>query len=209
MIKIMINTPKGGVGKTTTATNIALLLASRGHRVLAVDLAGGLLMSQALAKTPEFAAGTSNKVDSREAERVPDRFPGSSNFDYAVIDTDDSYTVFADLLKGSQSGWRVVSPVNPLDDVGLERVPHELRSVSLGTYLSPNGPEIKVFANMAYRGSVEEGAAILREALSSKGIERLMLTAALPYASTTDAPIRLGDAAYNAALNELLAEIGI
>ncbi|EIK51145.1 hypothetical protein YO5_14470 [Stutzerimonas stutzeri TS44] len=209
MIKIMINTPKGGVGKTTTATNIALFLAKRGQRVLAVDLAGGLLMSYALAQTPEFAAGTGNKIDSREAERVPTRFPGSSNFDYAVIDTDDSYTVFEDLLRGDQSGWRVISPINPLDQVGLIRIPHELRAVSVGTYLSPNGPKIKVFANMAYSGDAAEGAASLRNALSKEGIEVLMLTTTVPYAPTTSAPIRLGDTAYNNALSNLLAEIGI
>lgn len=209
MIKIMVNTPKGGVGKTTTATNIALLLARRGQRVLAVDLAGGLLMSQALAQTPEFAAGTDNRIDAKETERVPTRFPGSSNFDYAVIDTDDSYTVFEDLLKGDQSGWRVISPINPLDQVGLIRIPHELRAVSLGAYLSPNGPKMKVFANMAYPGDVAEGATSLRKALSNEGIEGLMLTTAVPYAPTTSAPIQLNDGAYNAALNKLLAEIGI
>lgn len=209
MIKIMINTPKGGVGKTTTATNIALLLARRGCRVLVLDFAGGLLMSQALARTPEFAATTGNKIELKEAERIPNRFPGSSDFDFAVIDTDDSYTVFEDLLKANQSGWRVISPINPLDEVGLVRIPHELRSVSVAAFLSPDGPKIKVFANMAYPGNSASGAASLRKVLSDEGIEGLMLGTVVPYANTINPLIRLSDAEYAASLNKLLAEIGV
>jgi cellulose biosynthesis protein BcsQ len=55
-------------GKTTTATNLALLLARMGRRVLAVDLAGGQLMAKALLALPEFANHSGNKVESREAD---------------------------------------------------------------------------------------------------------------------------------------------
>ena len=35
---IGFTSPKGGVGKTTLAANVAALLAARGHKVLALDL---------------------------------------------------------------------------------------------------------------------------------------------------------------------------
>ena len=39
---IAVTSGKGGVGKTTVAVNVALLLAERGNRVLAVDADLGL-----------------------------------------------------------------------------------------------------------------------------------------------------------------------
>ncbi len=96
MIKFVVNTPKGGVGKTTTATNIALLLAREGYRVMAVDLAAGLLMSQTLSSCPEFSEDGSNRIVQKEAQRIPTNLPpGANSFDYAVLDTDDSFYCWA------------------------------------------------------------------------------------------------------------------
>ena len=209
MIKIVINTPKGGVGKTTTATNLALLLARMGRRVLAVDLAGGQLMAKALLALPEFAENSGNKVESREAERVPENFAGANSFDFAVLDTDDSFTVAADFLLGTRQGWRVISPVNPHDELGLIRIPDELRKVATGVLLSPSQLRISVFANMAHGGDVAAGTLKLRQALHQNGIESLMLVVVLPHASGQTWPILLNDDAYRNALKDLLEVIGI
>lgn len=209
MIKIVINTPKGGVGKTTTATNLALLLARMGRRVLAVDLAGGQLMAKALLALPEFADNSGNKVESREAERVPENFAGAGSFDFAVLDTDDSFTVAADFLLGTRQGWRVISPVNPHDELGLIRIPDELRKVATGVLLSPSQLRLSVFANMAHGGDIALGTNKLRQALHQHGIESLMLPVVLPHASGQTWPILLDDDAYRNALTELLEVIGI
>jgi chromosome partitioning protein len=207
MIKLLVNTPKGGVGKTTTATNIALLLACQGHRVMAVDLAGGLLMSRTLSTTAEFAEDSDNIIRQMEGEGVPENFSGASSFDYAVIDTDDSFVVSADLLRGTRTGWRVLSPVFPYDRVGLDRIPRELRAVLTAVALTPSEVRVHVFANMAHGGDISEGQNRLREAFERHSIESTLLEAYLPHAPLASAPVLLDDPEYRASLQSLLAEV--
>ncbi|MFT4925707.1 MAG: chromosome partitioning protein [Phenylobacterium sp.] len=209
MIKLVINTPKGGVGKTTTASNIALLLALKGYRVWAVDLAGGLLMSQALMTRPEFADKTANKIDQREAESIPEDFPGASNFDFAVLDTDDSFTVGEDLLLGTRPSWRVISPVNPHDPVGLSRIPRELRAVTATTLMSPSKLQISVVTNMAFGGDTEQGFNQLKAALEECGIRSLLVKTILPHGHSQSIPFLLDDVDYNNALTAFLEGLNL
>lgn len=174
---------------------------------MAVDLAGGQLMSRVLSQTHEFSEQSSNRIIQMEGEHVPDNLPGSSEFDYAVMDTDDSFVVSSDLLRGAKSGWRVLAPINPHDAVGLDRIPREIRTILTARALSPSALKISIFANMAYGGDIETGMLNLRIALSNSSIESALALTCLPYAPSSSAPILLGDAAYSAALQALLSEV--
>lgn len=185
------------------------MLARKRWRVLAVDLAGGLLMSQALMATPEFASGSSNRIEQREGQRIPANFPGALEFDYAVLDTDDSFTVGEDLLLANRPGWRVISPINPHDPVGLSRIPGEIRAVATATLLSPSELRISIVANMAFGGDIADGCALLRQALHACGIEKLLVNTVLPFGTSKTPPHLLDDDAYAAALENLQGEIGL
>lgn len=211
MIKFVVNTPKGGVGKTTTATNIALLLARTGYRVMAVDLAAGLLMSQTLSSCPEFSEEGINSIVQKEACRIPQTFPGANSFDYAVLDTDDSFTVAQDLLLGVRPGWKVISPVNPYDNVGLERIPREIRAVMLTALLTPSELSLTVFANIAYGGNPQDGFDILQQVFDNNSIVSLLSSIVLPHVSSRgQGPlVLLDDFNYSSAMRILLQRLGV
>jgi chromosome partitioning protein len=211
MIKFVINTPKGGVGKSTTATNIALLLARSNFSVMAVDLAAGLLMSQALGSCHEFQEGSNSIIVRQEGQPIPQSFRGSSNYHYAVLDTDDSFTVASDLLLGSRSGWRVIAPVNPFDSVGLTRIPKEIRAVMLTTLLTPSQLRLSIVANMAHGGNVELGHSQLFEKLEENGIASLLSNIPLPHGQSFNQNplLLLGDNNYSNELVNLLKNLEV
>jgi len=130
MIKILVNAPKGGVGKTTLATNIALYLAEKNHRIWAMDLAQGEQMTKALKKTEYFdEEQTINKIETRELESIPTELRGVRNYDFLVADTDDYLEIIKDLAdQGISRGWNVIIPI--VDEYnGLQRIPDEIGSL--------------------------------------------------------------------------------
>jgi chromosome partitioning protein len=145
VIKIVVNATKGGVGKTTVATNIALLLAQQNKRVWALDLAGRSRMANFLGST-SFFTNSGNKIEVRETEPLPDAFPGASSYDFLVADTDDYYEVPAAVV--TKRGWRLIVPVVPqYDPVGLEDIVKETASLLNFGLLVNFTPKARIVVN--------------------------------------------------------------
>ncbi len=149
MLKLVINSPKGGVGKTTIATNAALLLASEGKKVLALDLAGGQLMSKYIRERQAEEKKKYQGIDIRgdELGELPINIKGARGYDVMVADTDDYYKILDNLVDPKRRGWRAIAPIVPDDAVGLERISEELGILANQQAIA--GGKINLIENLA------------------------------------------------------------
>ncbi|MGT4651177.1 nucleotide-binding protein [Bacillus cereus group sp. BfR-BA-01330] len=207
MIKILINAPKGGVGKTTLATNIALYLAKNNHRVWALDLAQGQQMTTALKVTEHFnEEQTANKIETRELESIPQRFNGVRNYDFLVADTDDYLEIIKDLAdRGISRGWKVIVPI--MDEYnGLQRIPQEIGALFVSSMFTGELDfNLKIVPNKIIDiDSIEK----IRIQLENHGIEEFISESYITNCEA-EAPYYINEENFNEGIRVLLEEIEV
>ncbi|EKD10813.1 AAA family ATPase [Limnospira fusiformis KN01] len=203
MIKYVVNTPKGGVGKTTISTNLALMLAARQKRVWALDLAQGSIMTRILSNSPVFQGG-SCKIDTREGQQLPINFPGAKAFDYMVVDTDDYWEYLKDLLEQVNRGWRLIAPVPPDDELALDRVPGDLSILAAAAMSQDKNIPFKIVANKVTTSDQKQR---LYEALQKTGIASRLSEYVVPLVEGHPGSF-YENSAFAKALDGVLSELG-
>jgi chromosome partitioning protein len=211
MIKIVVHSPKGGVGKTTLATNIAIFLARQGHRVLAYDLAQRGRMTDFLKAKPEFSKTATNEIRTEELGELPvDSVDGGRSFRYLVADTDDYYQILANLLEKNRRGWRAIAPIVWDDQTGLEDIPREIGKLMTEAMLEGGQrPKLFVVANKCPLNSAAEALVAVSKALERHGIRSLLREAWIPKADDTYHPYFIDQPEFSNAISELLESIEV
>lgn len=205
VLKIVVNATKGGVGKTTVATNIALLLAQKNHRVWALDLAGRSRMAKFLESTEYFNNGR-NKIDIRETEPLPESFPGANNYDYLVADTDDYYEVPAAVVQ--KRGWRLVIPVVPqYDPIGLEDIVKETATLLNYGLLIDFIPKARIVVNYRFpTDNVEQSYNNVSDLLQKSAIDEFLSPNWLPFVDLLPLDFT-SDEGFSQSLHSILTEL--
>jgi chromosome partitioning protein len=205
MQKIVVNATKGGVGKTTIATNIALLLAKQNKRVWALDLAGRSRMAKFLESTSYFNNGK-NKIEIKETDPLPDSFPGANNYDFLVADTDDYYEVPATVV--TKRGWRLIVPVVPqYDPIGLEDIINETASLlNFGPIVDFVPKALIVVNNRFPANDYEQLHRNVQNLLKESSIEEFLSSKWLPFVSIYPLDFT-SDEVFSSSLLSVLTEI--
>ncbi|CAD5947402.1 hypothetical protein PCC9214_02331 [Planktothrix tepida] len=206
MIKIVVNATKGGVGKTTVATNIALLLAQQNKRVWALDLAGRGRMARFLESTSYFNNST-NKIDIPETETLPDSFSGASDYDFLVADTDDYYKVPATIV--TQRGWRLIIPIVPDDSVGVEDIVEETASLLNFGLLTNLVPRARIVVNNRHHNdNYEQLYHQVYKQVEAASIDEFLSNQWLPFVNLSPFDFT-SDEVFSKTLGSVLSELGI
>jgi chromosome partitioning protein len=210
VIKIVVNAPKGGVGKTTVAMNAALHLARCGRRVWALDLAQSGLMARQLRDSGIFGPDSPHRIEEAPLSELPLSFPGSKVFDYLVVDTDDYYKILDNLLDPNRRGWRILTPMIADDYNGLQTIPDTMAELLRGAlFLSVKRPRLRILLNRCRDGSEAVALEAAQAALDKHGIASFLSAHLLPEIEFSMAPYFVDAENFAAPLTNALKELEI
>ncbi len=197
MLKLVINSPKGGVGKTTIATNAALLLAAEGKKVLVLKLSSSSRILQHIEnkqkENPDLYGSIEiadeNKFDPEEFQGLPTSFPGMGKFDVAVADTDDKWEILEKLVDKKGKGWRVIAPIVPGDSEAMEAIPDELKIIVTQSQIKGFPLKLTIVPNRCgEKKDVEEDIEMVKNKLQQTGLLGKLSSYYLPYVENMSLP---------------------
>lgn len=195
MLKLVINSPKGGVGKTTIATNVALLLAAEGKKVLVLKLSSSSRIKEHIkSKQQENPSlyGSITIVDDKklnpdDVQGLPISFEGMGEHDVVVADTDDYWKILEKLVDKKRIGWRVIAPIVPGDTEGLVTIPDELNRILLQSRIKKFPLKLTIIPNRCGdNNDIEDDINIVKTRLEQKGLLNKLSAYYLPYAGRSN-----------------------
>jgi len=198
MLKLVVNSPKGGVGKTTVATNTALLLAAEGKKVLVLKLSSSSgIIEHIKAKQQDnpnlyksITIADEDKLNPDDVQGLPTDFKGMGEHDIVVADTDDYWKILEKLVDKKRIGWRVIAPIVPNDIEGLERIPGELSTIVTQSVIKKFPLKLTIVPNRCGdNNGIEDDINIVKAKLEQKGLLNKLSAYYLPYAGRNYPPI--------------------
>lgn len=200
MLKLVINSPKGGVGKTTIATNVALLLAAEGKKVLVLKLSSSSRIvehiKQKQQENPKLYSSITiadeKKLNPDDIQGLPTSFTGMGQHDIVVADTDDYWKILENLVDKKRKGWRVIAPIVPSDPEGLETIPDELKLIITQSKIKNFSLNLTIVPNRCgehANNNIEPDIELIRSKLEEKVLLNYLSSYYLPYSGRSYPPI--------------------
>lgn len=208
---IVVNAPKGGVGKTTTAVNLSIFLYNKGLNIVGYDVAQGELFSKQIAEYNKITIKMFTEELSQKVSNDLSEYCRKNKVDFIIVDTDDYYDVFFDFIddfnKVTDDNVNIIVPF-PNGYQERERIPDDLRKVVLGLKMSGKERNIFIFCNKMSKSAKIKNKKVLNS-LENVGIGNLLIDSVISMGENEVEPYYIEGKLFSEQLSKLVEEINI
>lgn len=209
---ILVNAPKGGVGKTTLSTNIALYLKRQGYKVLAFDTAQGELMTRQLKKSGYFSNPDINilteELEVSYTNPLKKRLI-NNQVDFIVVDTDDYFKVLTEFPSSVPTNIELLILVPIVDEPNTrERITQEINTILIHSTTSKNAITLRLVCNKCTSKLKNRPKKIL-ESLSKVHLDQLLTEQMIHLAHHKYSPYYIDCPIFNSEIESLLKELKV
>lgn len=208
---IVVNAPKGGVGKTTTAVNLSIFLYNKGLNIVGYDVAQGELFSKQIAEYNKITIKMFTEELSQKVSNDLSEYCRKNKVDFIIVDTDDYYDVFFDFIddfnKVTDDNVNIIVPF-PNGYQERERIPDDLRKVVLGLKMSGKERNIFIFCNKMSKSAKTRNKKVLNS-LENVGIGNLLIDSVISMGENEVEPYYIEGRLFSEQLSKLVEEINI
>lgn len=208
---IVVNAPKGGVGKTTTAVNLSIFLYNKGLNIVGYDVAQGELFSKQIAEYNKITIKMFTEELSQKVSNDLSEYCRKNKVDFIIVDTDDYYDVFFDFIddfnKVTDDNVNIIVPF-PNGYQERERIPDDLRKVVLGLKMSGKERNIFIFCNKMSKSAKTRNKKVLNS-LENVGIGNLLIDSVISMGENEVEPYYIEGKLFSEQVSKLVEEINI